>query len=233
MTTGLMDIDDKTYYFEDDGSMAKSFVEIDDQIYYFGDNGLRFTESGWQTINGKRYNFDGNGLVVETADVVTIDNTVYAVNNGGNAKVTGTVVTPENLDAYLIGILDSIGRDPQAIFNYCRSFPYKYRDKLDVNSMACRMLNYKSGACWDYAALCYKMLTLSGYNCRIVVGRGAVYSEHNWILIEIAPGVWRHMDPERKGYYIYMLTDAQLQAYDGIAPSVRYQWDRGSYPAAQ
>lgn len=246
---GMYDIDEKTYYFDGDGKMctgwngeyyfteegpmANDFTEIDGQIFYFQDNGLRWTESGWQTINGKRYLFDGDGLVTETADVVTINQNVYTVNTGGNAVQTGTIVTPENLDAYLLGIMAQYGSDPQSIFNYCRQFPYRYREKQDVNSMACRMLNLKSGACWDYAALCYKMLTLAGYNCRIVVGRGAVYSEHNWILIEIAPGVWRHMDPERKGYYIYMLTDAQLQAYDGIAPSVRYQWDRSAYPAAQ
>lgn len=246
---GLYDIDGKTYYFDeegkmytgwkgeyyftDEGPMATSFIELDGQIFYFQDNGLRWTESGWQTINGKRYLFDGNGLVTETADVVTINQNVYQVNQGGNAVQTGTVVTPENLDAYLLNIMAQYGSDPQSIFNYCRQFPYKYRDKQDVNSMACRMLNLKSGACWDYAALCYKMLTLAGYNCQIVVGRGAVYSEHNWILIEVAPGVWRHMDPERKGYYIYMLTDAQLEAYDGIAPSVRYQWNHSAYPAAQ
>lgn len=247
---GICDIDEKTYFFEEDGQMysgwkgdyyftaegpmATDFVEINGKIYYFKDDGLRYVEAGWQTINGKRYLFDGNGLVTETADVVTINQTIYSVNNGGNATMTGSIITPDNLDSYLLGIMSTIGTDPQAIFNYCRNnFSYKYRDKSDITTMACRMINNKSGACWDYAALCYKMLTLAGYNCRIVIGRGAVYSEHNWILIEIAPGVWRHMDPERQGYYIYMLTDAQLEAYDGIARTVRYQWDHSAYPAAQ
>jgi len=247
---GLCKIGDKTYYFDEDGKMysgwmgnyfftdegimATGFVEQDGKIFYFDDDGIRWTEAGWRTINNKRYLFDSNGLITETAAVVTIKQNVYKVNKGGAAVKTGTAsVTADNLDSYLLGIMAQYGSDPQSIFNYCRQFPYKYRDKSDVTTMACRMLNYKSGACWDYAALCYKMLRLAGYNCQIVVGRGAIYSEHNWILIEIAPGVWRHMDPERKGYYIYMLTDAQLESYDGIAKSVRYQWNHSAYPAAQ
>lgn len=247
---GLCEIDEKTYFFNEDGKMytgwkgeyyftnegymATGFVEQNGKIFYFDENGLRWTQSGWVTLNGKRYLFDDNGLVTKTEDVVTIKQTRYKVSSGGTAvKTGGGAVTPETLDSYLLGIMAQYGSDPQSIFNYCRQFSYKYRDKSDINTMACRIINNKNGACWDYAALCYKMLRLAGYNCQIVVGKGAIYSEHNWILIEISPGVWRHMDPERKNYYIYMLTDAQLESYDGIARSVRYQWNHAAYPAAQ
>ena len=64
--------------------------------------------------------------------------------------------------------------------------------------------------------------TAAGYNCKIVIGKGAVYSEHNWLLVEISPGVWRHVDPERQGYNIFLLTDEELEAYDGIKSNVKY-----------
>mgnify|MGYP003298064394 CR=1 FL=1 len=90
----------------------------------------------------------------------TLSSLKTEVKNGGATATGGTGggVTAANLDAYLLDIMSKYGSDPQSIFNYCRQFPYKYRPKQDVTSMACRMLNYKSGACWDYAALCYKML---------------------------------------------------------------------------
>ena len=78
------------------------------------------------------------------------------------------------------------------------------------------------------------MLKEAGYNCKIVVGKGYSASEHNWVIVETSPGVWRHMDTERQGIKVYLATDAELEAWDKKnLKGVRYQWDRSKYPEAK
>ena len=215
------------YYLNDNDNVMIGFNNIGGNTYYFDSNGIMVT--GLKTIGGADYYFYEDGTMARNTQIG-----YFQIDANGVATNVFDVITAENLDAYIEVLLDTYGRDPYSIYLYCRNnFSYKYRAKSDVTSMCCRMINNSSGACWDYAALYYKMMTAAGYNCRIVVGVGAVYSEHNWVLVEISPGVWRHVDPERQGYNIYMLTDAQLESFDGITRSVRYQWDHTAYPAAQ
>ena len=95
------------------------------------------------------------------------------------------------------------------------------------------MFNTGKGACWDYAAITYLLLKKAGYNCQIVIGKGYYATEHNWVIIEVSPGVWRHMDTERGGIKVFLVTDAQLDAWNMKWPSVRYEWPKDKYPAAK
>lgn len=223
--TGFNLIEGKRYYFNNDYSILFGWQDIEGSRYYFDSQGAMAV--GLRTIGSNQYYFYNDGkMAVNTK----IDK--YVVDANGIVSDPFKTITKDNLDLYIKQLLDKNGSDLNSIYLYCKSFKYKYREKSDVTTMACRMLNYGSGACWDYAALCYKMMTAAGYNCKIVIGKGAVYSEHNWLLVEVSPGVWRHVDPERQGYNIFLLTDAELEAYDGIRSNVRYQWDHSAYPAA-
>lgn len=217
----------KKYYKLGDGKIATGFKDIDGKTYYFASNGVM--SIGMTKVAGNMYYFYNDGSMARNTKIGK-----FNVDAEGVLTNPFAVITPDNLDAYIQVLLDTYGRDTLSIFKYCRNnFWYKYRDKADITTMACRMINNGSGACWDYAALCYKMLKAAGYNCQIVIGKGAYYSEHNWILIEVSPGVWRHMDPERQGLWVYMLTDAELDALDGCSRGVRYQWNHSAYPNAK
>lgn len=216
----------KKYYRLGEGKIATGWQNFDNNTYYLGSDGAMTI--GMRTINGNMYYFYNDGIMARDTKIDK-----YDIDANGVMTNPFQTITPANLDAYIQVLLDTYGRDTLSIFKYCRNnFWYKYREKSDVNSMACRMINNGSGACWDYAALCYKMLTAAGYNCQIVVGKGAYYAEHNWIIIETSPGVWRHMDPERQGLWVYMMTDAELDALDGSSRGIRYQWDHSAYPNA-
>lgn len=227
--SGWTTIEDSVYYFdpEKEDSMLTGWQQLDGNDYYFGELGMMST--GLTTIDGSTYYFYENGALARSTKVGN-----YNIDENGIATNPYEVITPDNLDSYIEILLDTYGRDLYSIYHYCLSnFTYRYRAKSDVDSMACRILNNGNGACWDYAALCYKMMTAAGYNCQIVVGCGAVASEHNWVIVEVSPGVWRHYDPERRGLPIYNLTDDQIAAYDGYSDTVRYQWNRSAYPEAK
>ncbi len=227
MSDGWHTVSSRKYYVNGDGVLATGFTTLDGKKYYFDSKGRMAV--GITKVDGKKYYFYQDGTMAVN---VTIDN--YQIDANGVVTDLFTTITEENLDDYIEYLLDKHGRSTLDIYNYVRdTFPYRYREKKSINEMACRMLNYGNGACWDYAALTYKMLTAAGYNCQIVIGKGAVYSEHNWILIEIEPGVWRHLDTERKSLRVYLWTDEQLKAKNGISPNVRYEWDYDAYPKAE
>lgn len=142
-------------------------------------------------------------------------------------------VTAENLDEYLESLLDKHGRSLRAIYDYVHDgFTFRSTVKTDVTTMACRILNTGSGSCWDYAALTSLLLKKAGYNCQIIVGVGAIASEHNWVIVEVESGVWRHMDTQHTKE-TFLLTDEELEARNGKSPYVNYEWDKSKYPKAE
>lgn len=142
-------------------------------------------------------------------------------------------VTADNLDEYLETLLDKHGRSLRAIYDYVHDgFTFRSTVKSDVTTMACRILNTGSGSCWDYAALTSLLLKKAGYNCQIIVGVGAIASEHNWVIVEVEPGVWRHMDTQHTKE-TFLLTDEELEARNGKSKYVNYEWDKSKYPKAE
>ena len=62
MYTGLITIDGKKYYFDDDGKMLKDgWLFSNNLYYYFGSDGVAYT--GLVDINGKMAKFDQNGIL--------------------------------------------------------------------------------------------------------------------------------------------------------------------------
>lgn len=253
--SGLQKINGAYYYLDSEGRLSGGWHTIDGSKYYFDKNGKAIT--GWQTIDGKKMYFDSNGKMA--IGWRTISGKRYYFYESGTMAVSVIIgsstigsdgaatdrfdkITTNNLDEYIEILLNTYGRTLRSVYNYVHDkYKYKYRDKIEegtsienIDSMACRMLNYGSGACWDYAALTYKMVTALGYNVQIVVGKGMYYSEHNWLVIEVEPGVWRHMDTQRKSLEVYLVTDTQLEEWDSDESlGVRYQWDHDIYPTAE
>ena len=56
----LLKIDNETYYFGSDGSVAKGEIELGGFVYYF-DERTGHMQTGWKEKNGKRYYYEENG----------------------------------------------------------------------------------------------------------------------------------------------------------------------------
>lgn len=84
MLTGWQDIDDKTYYFLEDGSHASGIYDIDGLTYTFGENGAIC--SGWLEYDGETY-YSGADSVVCTG-ICDIGESRYIFGDDG-AMLTG------------------------------------------------------------------------------------------------------------------------------------------------
>ena len=89
MQTGLQTINNNGYYFNQAGVMQTGWQTIDGEKYYFGVNGKAMP--GYQTINGTKYLFANNGLeiqnIIPDSDMKVSsysteqNNTTYSANN--------------------------------------------------------------------------------------------------------------------------------------------------------
>ena len=144
---------------------------------------------------------------------------------------TGGEITEDNLDEYCRYLVRAYSLySSWAVYDYVRyHFKYHLRDKLDSErAMAIRMFNTGNGPCYDYDCVMALLLKVIGVNSYMVVGQNANGSEHDWLLFEMSPGVWRHVDPYRGGWTemfgLFGLTDAQLRDCKALY-NLTYIWD--------
>ncbi len=252
-TEGWLELEDGCYFLPE-GVMATGHVRTADagsgpQLYYFDENG-RAAGEGWIREGEKSYYCSGKGLLM--TGTVTLDHETYSFDELTGELLTdpeldpgetsaweepevdfGTI-TAANVDEYARYILRRYGSTPREIYQYVYdNYTWRYTYAADELTMALRMFNAGTGGCWDYCAITCKLLRTAGYRCQFVKGytpNNKVH-EHDWVIVEIEPGVWRHMDPMRQGFYICLLTDKQLEAYNGLY-NMYYDWDHSQYPAA-
>lgn len=74
-----VDIDDDTYFFDENGIAATGLWEIDDDLYYFNDEGVM--QTGWQEVDDDTYFFDEDGKAV--TGTVEIDGVDYEFASDG------------------------------------------------------------------------------------------------------------------------------------------------------
>lgn len=134
-------------------------------------------------------------------------------------------ITDANLDDYLRYLAAKLGRDPYAMFYYV-DVNYRYRAGpiLSQREMAIRMANSGKGACYDFAAFFTLFYRAAGIGVHHITGE-AFGRAHYWNIIEVSPGVWRHIDATPKAMSAYGLTDDQLIS-EGKRNGVNYVWDR-------
>ena len=131
--------------------------------------------------------------------------------------MTFDVINEDNLEQYLQYLLDTYGRDPYSIYCYVRdNFQYRQMAMVSEKTMLLRFLNTGVGACFDFVTLTAALLNRAGYQTKTVRG----HLGHRWLLVQMSPGVWRHMDTMRNWIPAYNLTDDELAEYDG------FLWDR-------
>ncbi|MBQ4424389.1 MAG: hypothetical protein II882_01465 [Lachnospiraceae bacterium] len=217
--TGFQTVDGTLYHFREDGRASAAWVWSDGLAYY-ADFGGKLNK-GFREIDGELYYFDPDSYTL-------VRNTQigeYTIDSQGICRINFGEITKENLKEYVAYLLDRYGSTPLEIYTYVvENYTFRFKEKEDTETMAIRMFNAGYGACWDFAAVTEYLLEAAGYRCRWVIGESGLRESHDWLLVEMEPGVWRHMDTMRRQYFIYNLTDDELAAYDGVAGS--YVWDR-------
>ncbi len=210
LTTGLAKIGGKSYFFDKDGVMAQDkFVTLDKKLYYFGTNGamVKNTKVGAYTI-------DADGVC--TTDY--------------SGRFT---LTESNLNEYCDYLLQKYGKTPEAIFNLIwKNYGQRPNEPIgslmsptqhQINQMIIRFFNDGGGACCDYSYATGRLLERAGYK-NVIVHCDPKQSRHQWNLVQIRPGVWRHMDTYRKAFKVFLITDDELAELD--TDNVPYRWDR-------
>ncbi len=217
--TGWRSFSDGKRYFTASGAAAIGFADIDGSRYYFDGNGRM--QLYYQTIGGKRYYFYSDGKMARNTVIE-----IYQADENGVLTNRFSEISEDNLDEYIAYLVRNNGNTSEKIYNYVKK-NYLIRDtaKASIREMAIHILNTGSGACYNFASLAILMLQQAGYKARLVTGESRHAAEHDWVLYEPQPGVWRHMDPYRNWLSIYAMTDALLEKYDDFQ-GCSYIWDR-------
>ncbi|MCC2254140.1 hypothetical protein LKD70_06750 [Ruminococcus sp. CLA-AA-H200] len=201
------DINGYRYSFYDWGGMRINWGYIDGYWYYFALDGSMHT--GWQTIDGKRYYLykkdDPNGGVWGAmATNVTIDG-IYIAADGTASAAYG----------YAAAVLDQIGWDLRAAFNWSASLSYvSVSDTPDPGSEYFATYGFQNGSgdCYVMAATFYYMAKLLGYDAHQMTGYVPLLNggmgPHSWVEIDMN-GTTYVFDPDfthETGYNGYQIT---------------------------
>lgn len=83
--TGLLRVQGQWRYFDTNGIMAKSkFLKLNNKTYYFDQNGCR--KIGWLTLDNKKYYFKSSGAMAVN-ETLSIGGKQYKFNKKGHASV--------------------------------------------------------------------------------------------------------------------------------------------------
>jgi hypothetical protein len=206
---------------------------------YINKNGWFSFEEGVtavDNIDGEvHYDYNIGNLNVEKAGTYFLN---YFSNDAAGNTVHAKrkiVVNHDNSDtaALVASIARSLPNDPEKLRNYVRNNIY-YNTNWGGDDPVWYGFTNHVGNCWVHALCLQELLNYYGWNNQIV-GVSEEFSNHPhyWLVIEIQPGVWRHIDatPGRMHEKYSLMTDEQrfeTLYLGGI--DVQRDWDRTTCP---
>ena len=156
--------------------------------------------------------------------------TYTARDSSGNvATVRRKVVVnhdAEDTAALVASIAEGLESDPEVIRNYVR-YGIGYSTSWGGDDPVWMGFTEKHGNCYVHALCLKSLLDLKGYNSQLI---WVVNKTHYWLIIEIEPGVWRHIDAtpsELHSRYSLMTDDQRYWTLSGR------DWDRSQWPACE
>ncbi len=198
--------DDKGWYCQhkDGNYLYNEWLEYEDNWYYFNSEGYMVT--GWQIIDGVVYYFSPD---VESEGMMLRDTSINGVPVLSDGKVDS-----DGVYEMAIPVLNEIGWDLEAAYNWVRTFPYVRRNTspdLGHTWFAKHGFENRSGNCYVAAATFATLAKLIGYEARTMYGwvparRGGI-TPHGWTEI-IINGETRvfdvnyHIETGKNGYNI-------------------------------
>ena len=221
--TGKQLVEGQWRYFLPNGPQAYGFIETAGDCYFADEEGVLC--EGFVLTGGVLRYFDPESLAMVRNTIVGS----YQVDASGKCTKKAVEVTDANLDDYIDSILAEIGRSPRAIYDYvCQNFIYVVMGWDTERNMTIHFLNTGYGACIHFCALTEMLLNRCGYATHWVRGELG----HYWLLVEMSPGVWRHMDTMRKNYHVYNLTDAEVLAKHDNPYGVNFHFDNTKWTSS-
>lgn len=179
---------------------------------------------------------DGEVEVTVNADVVDTSAagdyyiTYSAQDKSGNCATLRRKVTvlhdEEDTLALVRSIAEELENDPEKIRDYVRS-SISYSTNWGGDDPVWHGFQYRSGNCYVHALCLKALLDEKGYNTQLIWVEDKT---HYWLIIEIEPGVWRHIDatPGEPHNMISLMTDGQR--YYTLD---KRNWDRSQWPACE
>ncbi len=128
--------------------------------------------------------------------------------------------------ALIESIAAGLENDPEIIRDYVRS-TIRYSSDWGGEDPVWQGFTLKHGNCYVHALCLKAILDLKGYNTQLI---WVTNKSHYWLIIEIEPGVWRHIDatPSNLHSRYSLMTDEQRS----WTLSGR-NWDRTQWPACE
>lgn len=181
------------YLLKDGTNKSGGWLKIRDKWYYFNADG--YLLKGWQIIDGVNYYFYPDGSDGNTEGAMAAATTV----EGCEIDPDGKCVHPYPQAA---AVLNEVGRDLQAAYDYVKVFPY-YRmyESPDNGLKWFADFGYTNHAanCYVYAAMLCEMAREMGYEAHLMAGyvpsRTRGTADHGWCEITV-DGVTRVYDPD-------------------------------------
>ena len=150
-------------------------------------------------------------------------------SSGNEAKLRRKVIVEHDAQdtANLVAsIAATLENDPEKIRNYVRSSIH-YSTDWGGDDPVWKGFTEKSGNCYVHALCLKAILDLKGYNTQLI---WVTNKTHYWLIIEMEPGVWRHIDPTPSDFHsrYSLMTDQQrLWTLSGR------DWDHSQWPACE
>lgn len=179
-----------------------------------------------------------DGAVEVTCDAAMVDTSVAgtyyitytARDSSGNVTTLRRKVTvnhdQEDTDALVLSIAESLEDDPELIRDYVRKNIHYSSDWGGDDPVWSGFTN-RHGNCYVHALCLKAILDLKGYNTQLI---WVTAKTHYWLIIEIEPGVWRHIDAtpsDLHSRYSLMTDDQRYWTLSGR------DWDRSAWPACE
>ena len=218
--TGKYLLNGSWYLFRADGRRGEGFFSEGGKYYFAEETGA--LKGGFIPADGQLRYFDPGTFEMVRSTTVGI----YRIDADGICHRDAEEITDATLDAYVDSILAAYGSSPRNIYDYVsQNYAYTVMGGDTNRNMAIHMFNTGYGSCLHFCAVTEMLLNRAGYATQWVRGELG----HYWLLVEMSPGVWRHMDTMRKNYHVYNLTDAELLAKHDNPYGVNFHWDTSQW----
>lgn len=173
------------------------------------------------TVDASRVNTEAAGTYV----------VIYSARDSSGNEVTYRrkvhVPHDETDTAALVeSIAAELENDPEKIRDYVRT-TIRYSSDWGGEDPVWQGFTIKHGNCYVHALCLKAILDLKGYNTEMI---WVFNKTHYWLIIEIEPGVWRHIDATPStlhGRYSLMTDEQRYSTLSGR------NWDREQWPACE
>lgn len=132
----------------------------------------------------------------------------------------------EDTAALVASLAESLSDDPEEIRDYVRSTIYYSTSWGGEDPVWTGFVN-KHGNCYVHALCLKSILDLKGFNTQLI---WVTNKTHYWLVIEIEPGVWRHIDPTPSSLHSRYSLMTDEQRYWTLSGR---NWDREAWPACE